>query len=107
VGGQTITGGSWAALNAATGQLLWQTPDPQGAADLGFMSVANGVVYAPSDAGSGPNMYALNAATGAIDWSYASGGSVIAGAAIVGGTVYWGSGYYIGAENNKLYAFGL
>lgn len=106
VGGQTITGGSWAALDAATGQLLWQTPDPQGAPDLGFMSVANGVVYAPSDAGSGQNMYALNAATGAIDWSYASGGSVIAGAAIVGDTVYWGSGYYIGAENNKLYAFG-
>jgi polyvinyl alcohol dehydrogenase (cytochrome) len=52
-------------------------------------------------------MYALNAATGAIDWSYASGGSVIAGAAIVNDTVYWGSGYYIGAENNKLYAFGL
>jgi polyvinyl alcohol dehydrogenase (cytochrome) len=107
VGGRTITGGSWAALNAATGQLEWQTPDPQGAPDPGFMSVANGVVYAPSDAGSGNNMYALNAATGAIDWSYASGGSVIAGASIVDGTVYWGSGYYIGSENNKLYAFGL
>jgi polyvinyl alcohol dehydrogenase (cytochrome) len=107
VNGQTITGGSWAALNAATGQLEWQTADPQGAADLGFMSVANGVVYAPSDAGSGNNMYALDASTGAIKWSYASGGSVIAGASIVNGTVYWGSGYYIGTGNNKLYAFGL
>jgi polyvinyl alcohol dehydrogenase (cytochrome) len=46
-------------------------------------------------------------ATGAIDWSYASGGSVVAGAAIVNGTVYWGSGYYVGTGNNKLYAFGL
>jgi polyvinyl alcohol dehydrogenase (cytochrome) len=107
VHGRTITGGSWAALNAATGAIEWQTPDPQGAADLGFMSVANGVVYAPSDAGSGNNMYALNAATGTIKWSRASGGSVIAGAAIVNGTVYWGSGYYIGTNNNKLYAFGL
>jgi polyvinyl alcohol dehydrogenase (cytochrome) len=107
VNGQTVTGGSWAALNAATGQLEWQTADPQGAPDLGFMSTANGVVYAPSDAGTGTNMYALNAATGAIDWSYASGGSVIGGAAIVNGTVYWGSGYYIGTDNNKLYAFGL
>jgi polyvinyl alcohol dehydrogenase (cytochrome) len=107
VNGKMVTGGSWAALNAATGAIEWQTPDPQAAADLGFMSVANGVVYAPSDAGSGNNMYALNAATGAIDWSYASGGSVIAGAAIVNGVVYWGSGYYIGTANDKLYAFGL
>jgi polyvinyl alcohol dehydrogenase (cytochrome) len=107
VNGQTITGGSWAALNAATGAIEWQTPDPQGAPDLGFMSVANGVVYAPSDAGSGNNMYALNASTGAIDWSFASGGSVVAGAAIVNGTVYWGSGYYVGTGNNKLYAFSL
>jgi polyvinyl alcohol dehydrogenase (cytochrome) len=107
VNGKTITGGSWAALDAGTGQLLWQTPDPQGAPDLGFMSIANGVVYAPSDAGSGTNMYALDAATGAIKWSFASGGSVISGASIVNGTVYWGSGYYVGQENNKLYAFGL
>jgi len=107
VNGKTIKGGSWAALDAATGKILWQTPDPQGAADLGFMSVANGVVYAPSDAGKGTNMYALNAATGTIDWSYASGGSVIDGAAIVNGTVYWGSGYYVGTGNNKLYAFCL
>jgi polyvinyl alcohol dehydrogenase (cytochrome) len=106
VNGKTVTGGSWAALNAATGQILWQTPDPQGAPDLGFMSVANGVVYAPSYVASGTNMYALNAATGAIGWSYASGGGVIAGAAIVNGTVYWGSGYKF-ADNDKLYAFGL
>jgi polyvinyl alcohol dehydrogenase (cytochrome) len=103
--GKTITGGSWAALNAATGAIEWRRPDPQGAADPGFMSVANGVVYAPSSAGSGSNMYALNAATGAIDWSYASGGSVLGGAAIANGTVYWGSGYTFGTENNKLYAF--
>jgi polyvinyl alcohol dehydrogenase (cytochrome) len=108
VNGQTISAGSWAALNAATGAIEWQIPDPQGAADLGFMSVANGVVYAPSLASTGPNMYALNAATGAILWRFASGGSVVAGAAIVDGTVYWGSGYYYyGSANNKLYAFSL
>ena len=107
VNGKSITGGSWAALDAATGKILWQTADPQGAPDLGYMTVANGVVYAPSLAGSGANMYALNAATGAVDWSFASGGSVVAGPAIVNGTVYWGSGYYIGTENNKFYAFGL
>ncbi len=105
--GQTITGGSFSALDAATGQILWQTPDPQGAMDLGFVSSANGVVYAGSDAGTGNNMYALDAQSGKILWSFASGGSVASGAAIVQGTVYWGSGYHIGTEHNALYAFGL
>lgn len=87
--------GSWAALDPATGKILWQTPDPNAATDTGPLAVANGIVYAPSLAGSAtaPNMFALNAATGAKLWSYAAGSSVSAGAAIVGGVVYWGSGY--------------
>jgi polyvinyl alcohol dehydrogenase (cytochrome) len=50
-------------------------------------------------------MYALDAATGEILWSFASGGSVIDGPSIADGFVYWGSGYHIGTNNNKLYAF--
>jgi len=112
--GQTATGGSWAALDSATGKIIWQTPDPQTAVDLGFVSTANGVVYAGSNAGTGNNMYALDAATGNILWSFASGGAVISGAAVVNGTVYWGSGYYNNTcpagvpfcgFNDKLYAF--
>jgi polyvinyl alcohol dehydrogenase (cytochrome) len=103
----TTTGGSVAALDAATGKILWQTADPQRAADLGFVSTANGVVYAGSDAPLGNTMYALDAATGAIEWAYPSGGSVVSGAAIVNGSVYWGSGYYVGTDNNELYAFSL
>jgi polyvinyl alcohol dehydrogenase (cytochrome) len=113
--GQTATGGSWAALNPATGKILWQTPDPQGAFDTSYVSAANGVVYAGSLAATGTDMYALDAATGTILWSFASGGSVTGGAAIVGGSVYWGSGYCgtgcIGSSpltnNDKVYAFGL
>jgi polyvinyl alcohol dehydrogenase (cytochrome) len=114
--GQTVTGGSWAALDAATGKILWQTPDPQGAMDLGYVSAANGVVYAGSAIGFGQNMYALDARTGKILWGFASRGAVVSGAAIVSGSVYWGSGYYFsnclpGAPgcgvNNKLYAFSL
>jgi polyvinyl alcohol dehydrogenase (cytochrome) len=103
----TITGGSWSALDAATGKILWQTADPQGAADLGFVSTANGVVYAGSAALAGNTMYALDATAGTIAWSFPSGGSVISGAAVADGSVYWGSGYYTGASNNKLYAFSL
>jgi polyvinyl alcohol dehydrogenase (cytochrome) len=74
--------------------------------DSGFVSVANGVVYAGSNAATGTNMYGLDASTGAILWSFASGGEVRSGAAIVGAKVFWGSGYR-GGENDKLYAFGI
>ena len=104
--GQTITSGSWTAMDAATGKILWQTPDPQSVPDSGFLSVANGVVYAGSNAATGNNMYGLDASTGAILWSFASGGEVRSGAAIVGAKVYWGSGYR-GGENDKFYAFGI
>ncbi|RFU42833.1 hypothetical protein DZF91_04465 [Actinomadura logoneensis] len=104
-GTRTVTGGMWAALSAADGRVLWRTPDPQGAVDMGYVSAANGVVYAGSAAGTGDNMYALDAATGEVRWRFASGGSVVGGAAVVDGTVYWGSGYHIGTGNDKLYAF--
>ncbi len=102
--------GSWAALDPATGKILWQKPDPNGATDTGPLAVANGIVYAPSLAGSAtaPNMFALNAVTGAKLWSYPAGSSVNAGAAIVGGIIYWGSGYgrsKAATSGNKFYAF--
>ena len=49
-------------------------------------------------------MYGLDASTGAILWSFASGGEVRSGAAIVGAKVFWGSGYK-GGPNDKLFAF--
>jgi polyvinyl alcohol dehydrogenase (cytochrome) len=104
--GQTITWGSWSAINARTGKIVWQTADPtKGAIDTGAMSVANGVVYAGSYSGL---MYAMDAKTGEILWSYDSGGSVVDGPAIADGVVYWGSGYaHIapGKPNNKVFAF--
>lgn len=103
----TTTGGLWAALDAATGKIEWQTADPQQAVDPGFVSTANGVMYAGSGAATGNNMYALDARTGQIKWAFPSGGSVYAGASIVNGTIYWGSGYRSGGNNDKLYAFSL
>ena len=118
----TVTGGSWAALDAATGKFLWQVADPQGAADMGYVSTGGGVVYGASTAQTGANMYALDARTGDIRWSFASGGPVVAGAAVVDGSVYWGSGYVeatqcpngdssdmkrCASSNNKLFAFRL
>lgn len=107
--GETITGGSWAALDPSTGRILWQTADPQGAADLAALSVANGVLYGGSMAHTGNQMYALDTTTGEILWGFASGGSVVDGPAIVDGAVYWGSGYGRtgGIGNTKFYGFSI
>ncbi len=115
------TGGSWAALDPATGKILWQTADPQteslsglgtvGVWDLAPVTVANGVVYASSMAklANQDQMFALDAETGAILWEFGAGGSVNSGPAVVDGTVYWGSGYsrsgVEGSGNNKFFAF--
>jgi polyvinyl alcohol dehydrogenase (cytochrome) len=108
ISGQQITWGFWSALNATTGNILWQTADPtSGTMDQGALSVSNGVVYAGSFDSSG-HVYALNSATGQILWSYASGGSVIDGPSIVNSNLYWGSGYHKippGTANNKVYDF--
>ena len=109
-------GGSWAALDAATGAFLWQIPE-QGmnpliplapATSSAALTVANGVLYAGSQSG---DMVAIDAASGRTLWSFASGGTVMDGPSVVDGWVYWGSGYnnfvITGKPNNKLYAFTL
>jgi polyvinyl alcohol dehydrogenase (cytochrome) len=107
IDGTSTTGGAWSALDVKTGKILWQTADPTGAIDPGSVSVANGVLFAPSFSG---NMHALDASSGKILWTFASGGSVIDGPSIVNGVVYWGSGYKKikpGTPNNKVFAFKL
>ena len=77
------------------------------------MTVANGIVYASSMAklASQNQMFALDAATGAILWQFGAGSSVNSGPAVVDGSVYWGSGYsrsgVEGSGNNRLYAFSI
>ena len=51
-------------------------------------AVANGVVYVGSNDG---NVYALNASTGAMLWSYTTGGGVYSSPAVANGVVYVGS----------------
>jgi polyvinyl alcohol dehydrogenase (cytochrome) len=123
--GLVTSGGSWAALDRATGEIVWQTPDPQaapdptrpgspayrlgGVPDLAALTVANGVLYAGSMAHSGDQMYALDTSSGEILWRFPAGGSVVAGPAVVDGTVYWGSGYARtgGIGNDQFFAFSL
>ena len=120
---ETVTGGSWAALDPKSGTILWQTADPQvetlpglgtvGVWDLAPVTVANGILYAASMAKlpTQNQMFALDAATGAILWQFSAGSSVNSGPAVVHGSVYWGSGYVRsgveGSGNNHLFAFSI
>jgi len=113
--GSTTYRGVWSALDAGTGEVLWQrtTPDnggtPAAFGDTsGPVTTANGVMFSCSVLSG--FMHALNAATGELLWSFNSGGSCLSGAAISNGEVYWGSGYSNfgqGTPNNVLYAFKL
>jgi len=104
--GQT-TGGIWSALDAATGEILWQNADPTGSTDTGSVTVANGVVFLGSfEAGM---MRALDAATGQQLWEFSTDGAFVNGSPTVSdGVVYWGAGYSRGAPvggTNKFWAF--
>ena len=103
--GQTINYSSFGALDAATGQILWQVPEPNAGRAIGPTTYANGVVYV----GSMNNwMYALNADNGSVLWRAQGAGSSNAGPAIVGGKLYWGNGYSRGGTTSTtFYSFGL
>ncbi len=117
--GSTWNGGSWAALNAATGAFLWQVADPgldpikigAPALAVGPITTANGVVYVADTAGL---MFALNASSGDTLWTFQAPGSVNNAPAIINGTLYWGTGYHnfpagdpYGTASNEFYSFGL
>jgi outer membrane protein assembly factor BamB len=57
--------------------------------------VAGGTVYVGSQDGQ---VYALDATTGSLRWSYPTGGPVYSGPAVAGGTVY------VGSDDHKVYA---
>ena len=59
--------------------------------------MANGVVYVRSDY-PGNKVYALNASTGALLWSYTTGGRVNSSPAVANGVVY------VGSLDNNVYA---
>ena len=107
--GSTIHRSAYAALDAATGQVLWKVADPHGGISLSPASVANGVMYVSSLDGW---MYALDAANGKVLWQYQGEGSSNAGPAIGDKTIYWGNGYSHlgipeGTASHSFYAFSL
>jgi polyvinyl alcohol dehydrogenase (cytochrome) len=100
--------GSFAALDPATGAILWQVTDPSGGTPLGAVSVSNGVVYAGSLSN---HMYALDAANGKVLKDLVGQGASNAGPAISDdGVVFWGNGYarfFLGDPSTTFYAFSI
>jgi polyvinyl alcohol dehydrogenase (cytochrome) len=88
--GTVTDGSSFAALDPATGKVLWQIEDPSDGITWGALTAANGVLYASSTSG---HMYAVDAASGKVLWDFTGPYSSMAGPAVVDGTVYWGNGY--------------
>ena len=84
------------ALNAATGQYKWRHDPIGGYIDLSSPAVANGTVYIGATDG---NVYAINADTGALRWTYEQTRSPIESSpAVANGVVF------IGSYNGRLYA---
>jgi polyvinyl alcohol dehydrogenase (cytochrome) len=108
ISGQVVTSGVWSALDPATGAILWQTANPAQGTTPGPPTVANGVVYVGSADRQG-EMFALDATTGSVLWSFVSGQLAYSGPSIANGVVYWGSGYPSGSSKggSNFFAFGL
>jgi len=117
--GSTTTSGGWASLDARTGAVQWTTKDPLGSRAEAAVSGANGVIFGCNLDQVNGTMYALDAKTGKVLWSYNGGsgaspfvtgvfGACNAGPSIADGMVYWGSGAFQGAPGpKKVFAFGL
>lgn len=124
--GESINYGSYAALDSATGRILWQIGDPagheypvtdkpctleaavanannaaagtparpsdcRGAFASGPVTIANGVLFACSTAPPGP-LYAFDAASGRLLWSFDTGSGCRTGASVMDGVLYWANG---------------
>jgi polyvinyl alcohol dehydrogenase (cytochrome) len=117
--GSTTTSGGWAALAAKSGDVLWTTKDPVGSRAEAAVSGANGVIFGCNLDQVNGTMYAMDAKTGKVLWSFNSGsgsspyatgvfGACMAGPSIADGMVYWGTGAFQGAPGpKKVLAFGL
>ncbi|KAL2330008.1 hypothetical protein Fmac_017589 [Flemingia macrophylla] len=90
----TTTAGGWVAMDANNGTVLWSTANPANSTAFGPVSVANGVVFAGSADRNG-YIYAIDAKSGNILWSYKTGASVYGGMSISNGCIYVGHGYNV------------
>ncbi|CAL0314933.1 unnamed protein product [Lupinus luteus] len=89
---RVTTSGGWVAMDARNGKILWSIENPNNATSVsGPVSVANGVVFVGSTNAKG-SIYALNAHSGQVLWSFVSDAAISGGVSISNGCVYVGQG---------------
>ncbi|KAK1567485.1 hypothetical protein Q3G72_012734 [Acer saccharum] len=88
---------STVAMDARNGRILWSTADPSNALAFGPVTLANGVLFAGSTHGKG-QIYAMNAKTGKVLWSYDTGGTVYGEMSVRNGCIYIGNGYTVNTK---------
>ncbi|KAG4922642.1 hypothetical protein AAZX31_18G236800 [Glycine max] len=88
------TAGGWVAMDANNGRVLWSTANPGNSTAYGPVSIANEVAFAGSADRMG-YIYAIDAKSGKILWSYKTGASVYGGMSISNGCIYVGHGYNV------------
>jgi outer membrane protein assembly factor BamB len=82
-----INGPSLVAFDAATGETVWEA-DHARAGLFASPALADGTLYAGS---LDDSLYAVDAATGDLRWSFETGGGIVPAPAVAGGTVVVGS----------------
>ena len=80
------------ALNAKTGQKIWGQYIGSGYIAVSSPALAYGVVYIGSGDG---NLYALDASTGVILWTYNTGNVLHTSSAVANGVVYFGTNNWV------------
>jgi len=106
--GQTWTGGLINAVDAETGETLWQTGIPSGQTVTGALSSSKDVIFAPMYHTG--QMQAYSVYTGNCIYTYQTNATIMAGATIGKDTVYLGNGYlsiFSGTPGRNLYALKL
>lgn len=113
--GKTVNwnAGSWGEIDLTTGKFDWQIPangqdlsnPAYGGTAGGSVAYSNNVLFAESTSGY---MTAVDADSGNILWTYASGQPVNYGPAVFNEMVYWGTARAHGSKvSAMIYAFGV
>ena len=92
---KTTTAGGWVTMDANSGKILWSTANPSNSTSAGPITVSNDVLFAGSTHPKGP-IYAMNAETGEILWTYETEATVYGGMSVSNRCIYVGNGYTLG-----------
>jgi outer membrane protein assembly factor BamB len=94
----TMASGTITALDAGSGDLLWETSTGHNVEDTSSPILADGRLFYGENQGNQAVGFSISSQS--VDWTYRTGYSVRSGAAYAGGTVFMGS------DDGTMYAYG-